>query len=170
MGVASASSAAKTEASEGKVPSIDLEVTSSTSLEPVASRYTCDGANVPIPLRWSKAPAGTVEQDLFIFSLLPAKDGKLTTVWAIAGLKPSVRGISSGKLPSSAIVGRNAFGQARYSLCPAKSKKGTYAVLLYALNRRVHVKPGFDANALVEGKLVHIAPHEGRTFLSYTRR
>src|ERR1041385_805791 len=153
-----ASTRTATKAQEEKVPTIDVELASSVPLEPISSHYTCDGSNVPPPLHWSKPPAGTVEQDLFVFSLNPAKNGKPTTVWAVAGLKPSVRRISS-RLPSSAVVGSNSFGQARYSLCPPKGEKETYGVLLYALNRHIPVKRGFDADSLVEEKLVHIVAH-----------
>jgi hypothetical protein len=67
-------------------------------------------------------------------------------------------------LPKSAVLGRNSAGHDDYSLCPRASQ---YAVLLYALQRKLPVRQGFDPEALVEGKLVHLAEHEGETFISY---
>jgi phosphatidylethanolamine-binding protein (PEBP) family uncharacterized protein len=152
-----------------KTPDEDITITSSVSTNQLPKRYTCDGANVPPPLRWSKVRAGMKELDLFVVSALPI-NGKFVVAWAVAGLKPSLRGLTSGKLPAGTTVGKNSFGQARYSLCPPRGKKGEYAILLYALPHKVPVKPGFDAEALIEGTLVHVAPSEGEKFISYQRK
>jgi hypothetical protein len=139
------------------------------SLSQLPARYTCDGANVAPPLRWSKVPAGTKELDLFIVSALPI-NGKFVVAWAIAGLKPSVHSLTSRQLPVGVTTGNNSFGQARYSLCPASGNKSAYAILLYALPRKVPAKTGFDAEALLEGTLVHMASSQGETFISYRRK
>jgi phosphatidylethanolamine-binding protein (PEBP) family uncharacterized protein len=152
-----------------KVPDQDIKITSPVSLKQLPAHYTCDGADVSLPLRWSKIPAGTKDLDLFIVSALPV-NGKFEVAWAVAGLKPSLRGLTSGRLPSGATVGANSSGQARYSLCPPHGKKSEYAILLYALPHKVPVKRGFDAEALIEGTLVHVAPSEGEAFAYYQRK
>lgn len=152
-----------------KVPVANITVKSPVPSKPVPARYTCDGANAPLPLEWTKAPAGTAEVDVFIVSALPVK-GKFVVAWAIAGLPPATRRLSSSRLPSGAVVGRNSFGQARYSLCPPKGSEAHYAVLVYAIPHKIASKPGFDPEALIEGTLVHVAPSEGESYLSYKRK
>jgi len=168
-GAGASSATSSTAATHEHVPRVDIALTSPVSSGLLSSRYTCDGADVPFPISWKEVPRGTVEQDLVVFSLNPGKDGKLTTVWAIAGLKPSVRHVSSAKLPSSVVVGRNSLGQTRYSLCPPKGKEEQYVALLYPLPRHVRVSRGFNANELWNHKLVRIAPHEGQLVVSYKR-
>ncbi len=151
------------------IPVANITVKSPVPSKPVPARYTCDGANVPLPLEWTRPPAGTAEVDVFIVSALPIK-GKFVVVWAVAGLPPNTRKLSSSHLPSGAIVGRNSFGQTKYSLCPPKGPEAHYAVLVYAVPHKIASKPGFDPETLIEGTLVHVAPSEGESYLSYKRK
>jgi phosphatidylethanolamine-binding protein (PEBP) family uncharacterized protein len=130
-----------------KEPKISIPVTSPAKLEPLSARYSCDGGNVSLPVSWGRVPANTVELDLFVYQFAPV-NGKLAAAWAVAHLKPSLRRISAGQLPSGAIVGRNSLGQARYGLCPQKGRSVQYSLLLYALPRRIPVKTGFAPEAL----------------------
>jgi phosphatidylethanolamine-binding protein (PEBP) family uncharacterized protein len=158
-----------TTASSEKVPTADIEVKSPVRLKPIPARYTCDGADVSLPLSWSKVPPKTAEVDLFVLSALPI-NGKFVVAWAVAGINPHTHRLSSGRLPAGTVVGNNSSGQPRYSLCPPRGKEKQYAVLLFAVPRKIQVKRGFDAEALVEHTLVHLAAHEGETFLSYRRK
>ena len=157
-----------TSTSSEKVPNVNLPLASPVKLDPISARYTCDGANVSPPISWSQIPASTAEIDLFLFNLAPVH-GKLFADWAVAGLKPTLHQLSAGRLPPGAIVGRNSLGQTRYSLCPPKGPGLHYAFLLYALPKRIPVKPGFDAEKLRE-KALHTAESAGLLGLSYTRR
>jgi phosphatidylethanolamine-binding protein (PEBP) family uncharacterized protein len=155
-------------AAREKVPSEDIDVRSSVPLSPVPARYTCDGANISPPFRWTRLPHGTVEVDLFVVSGYPVH-GKFVVVWAVAGLSPRMREVSSARLPPQAIIGRNSFGRSRYSLCPKRGRAAQFAVLLYALLHKIPVATGFNAEKLIEGTLVHVAPSEGELFFSYRR-
>jgi hypothetical protein len=150
-----------------KVPDIDIPVKTFAPREPIPARYTCDGANVPPPLRWGRVPKGTVEIDLFVTNL--AGDGTETTDWAVAGLKPNLRLLASGHLPAGAIVGRNSDGQTRYSVCPPKGPKANYFVLLIPLPRHIPVSPGFEGQSL-SAKAVRVAAHEGEMSFEYLRQ
>jgi phosphatidylethanolamine-binding protein (PEBP) family uncharacterized protein len=160
------SSSTSTAAAE-KVPTIDLPLKSSTNLEPIAARYTCDGANTSLPISWSQLPPHTAEIEVFVFNFLPV-GGKLFADWAIAGLSPSLHGLSAGQLPAGAIVGRNSFGQTGYSICPPKGSNTRFAFLVYALPKSLSVKPGFDPNALRE-RALHASEHAGLLAFSYRR-
>jgi phosphatidylethanolamine-binding protein (PEBP) family uncharacterized protein len=162
----SVTSAASTTASASeKVPTVDLSMGSPVSLRPISARYTCDGADISLPLEWGKVPADTAEIDLFIVSLVHLEE---LTAWAVAGLKPNVHSISAGKLPPGAVVGRNSFGQTRYSICPQKGSTMPYIVLLFPLPRRIPVKPGFRGEALSR-KAVETAEFEGHLEFNYKR-
>jgi phosphatidylethanolamine-binding protein (PEBP) family uncharacterized protein len=169
----STASTAQSTASSEKVPTVSLPI-KSTALTPSAKtgglvlsrRYTCDGADISPPISWSEIPANTAEIDLFIFNSKEVHE-QLFTDWAVAGLKPSIRKLSAGKLPPGAIVGRNGLGQTRYSLCPAKSS-GDYVILLQALSHKIPVKPGFNADTL-SGNGITDAEFEGELYFTYER-
>jgi phosphatidylethanolamine-binding protein (PEBP) family uncharacterized protein len=151
-----------------KVPNFDLQLASSVKLNPIPARYTCDGANVSLPITWGHLPPNTAEIVLFLFNLAPIH-GKLFASWAVSGLSPKLRGLSAGQLPAGAIVGRNGHGQTAYSVCPAKGASVRYAFLLYALPKKIPVKPGFDPEALRE-KALHVAESAGLLGASYQRQ
>lgn len=111
-------------------------------------RYTCDGADISPPVRWNGIPRGAAELVLFVVNLRPVQ-GRVFVDWAVAGLKPTLHGVSAGKLPPGVTVGRNSSGNVGYSLCPNKGgmRPTAYVVDLLALPRRLVVQPGFDANA-----------------------
>jgi len=151
-----------------KVPDIDLQLSSSVKLDPLSARFTCDGANISPPVAWGHLPSNTAEVDLFLFNLAPVH-GKLFANWAVAGLSPKLRGVSAGRLPAGAIVGRNSYGQVGYSVCPPKGPSVRLAFLLYALPKKISVRPGFNAETLRE-KALHVAESAGLLGASYKRR
>jgi phosphatidylethanolamine-binding protein (PEBP) family uncharacterized protein len=151
-----------------KVPNIDIQLSSSIKLDPLPARYTCDGANVSPPVIWGHLPSNTAEVDLFLFNLAPVH-GKLFANWAVAGLSPKLTGVSVGRLPAGAIVGRNSYGQVGYSVCPPKGPSVRLAFLVYALPQKIPARPGFNPEALRE-KALHIAESAGLLGASYKRR
>lgn len=82
-------------------------------------RYTCSGKDVPIPLQWKGIPPGTAELAMVVVNAHPV-DEKLVFDWAVTGLKPTSIGISAGRLPAGAIVGRNSFWACRLLAMSAK--------------------------------------------------
>jgi phosphatidylethanolamine-binding protein (PEBP) family uncharacterized protein len=151
-----------------KLPSITMEVGLGTKLNPIPSRYACDGADVSPPIHWSKAPSGTAELAVTVLNFAPVK-GKLFADWAIAGLKPNVTSLSAGKIPAGTTVGRNGFGQTRYAICPPKGATTTFLVRVYALKEKLSVKPGFDAASFNQAAS-HSAPFAGEASFTYKRR
>ncbi len=113
----------------------------------IPERYTCYGADVSLPVRWSSIPRGATELALFVIGLRPVH-GEFHFSWAVTGLRPSHHGISSGRLPQGTVVGRNSFGGVGYSLCPPKGRRETYLVKILALPRSLDAAPGFNANTL----------------------
>jgi phosphatidylethanolamine-binding protein (PEBP) family uncharacterized protein len=115
----------------------------------MADRFTCDGGDISPPIKWSGVAAGTAELMLFIIDMTSSQTGhKRTFSWAVAGLRPTLEGLTAGALPTGAIVaGQDGTGQGGYSICPPRGQLHNYAVLLFALRHRLGLRPGFDPNA-----------------------
>jgi phosphatidylethanolamine-binding protein (PEBP) family uncharacterized protein len=134
---------------------------------PIAARYTCDGSDVAPAIHWTAVPAGTREIVVFVLNYAYVH-GKPVVDWAVAGLNPELRSISSGALPHGAVVGRNSLGHSAYSLCPSRGPKETYAVVLLALPHKLKAKKGFNAVAL-HALAEHSASREGLLSFTYQR-
>jgi phosphatidylethanolamine-binding protein (PEBP) family uncharacterized protein len=163
-------SAASTTTAREKVPDLDLLVSipglkRSTGEAMIPQRYTCDGADISPPLHWGRAPAHTVEIDLFIVELEHEVE---YTQWAVAGLSPKLQGLPAGSLPLTAIQGLNHYNQLAYKLCPPNGVVADYAVLYLPLPRRLPARDGFNATSLAL-RAVHTAPSEGQLFFTYKR-
>jgi phosphatidylethanolamine-binding protein (PEBP) family uncharacterized protein len=168
---AAAPNAAQTSKTE-HFPKITLRVSSPVfgAGSEIPVRYTCDGAGMSPPLHWGVIPKGTAELALFILGNDGESADNPRIYWAVAGLQPTLKGVSAGRLPPGAIVGRNSLGQSGYTICPAKGHGlRHYAVALLALPRSIAVPPGFNANALFE-RMKHTAEYGGLTGFTYKRR
>jgi phosphatidylethanolamine-binding protein (PEBP) family uncharacterized protein len=108
------------------------------------AQYTCKGADDWPTLKWAGIPSGTKELILIALAQEPV-NGALFYDWAVAGIDPAQEGIDSAKLPPGAIVGKNSFGKAGYSICPPKGAAETFLFSLYALPESLHPAKGFDA-------------------------
>jgi phosphatidylethanolamine-binding protein (PEBP) family uncharacterized protein len=155
-------------ASVPTVEKVEMSSPAVTSTELLASRYTCDGSDVSLPLHIKGVPPGTAELAIDILNLEPV-NGKLFFDWAVTGLSPSLRSIAPGKLPPGAVVGTNSNGQVRYTLCPAKGPLTHYIGVIFALRRHLPAKTGFDAAAL-RLQALHNSPYEGFLSLAYKRQ
>ena len=134
------------------VPTASMRVSIPTELREkeryIPKRYTCDGADISPPVRWSRIPPATMELALFVLNLRPVH-GHFFFDWAVTGLDPASHGIPAGTLPPGAVLGRNSFGKTGYSICPAKDAgEEHYVVRLIALPHPLAATPGFDAETL----------------------
>jgi phosphatidylethanolamine-binding protein (PEBP) family uncharacterized protein len=114
----------------------------------IPKRYTCDGQDMSLPVRWSHVPPATAELAVFVVNLRPVR-GRLFFDWAVAGLSPAAHGIPAGRPPHGAVVGRSSFGKVGYSICPAKGEREDFVVRVLALPHALATKPGFDAEAVL---------------------
>ncbi len=89
------------------------------------SRYTCDGADVSPPLRWSAPPSGT---RTLVLRFVDLDTHPRFLHWSVTGLPPGLRGLSPG-----ARVGRqhrNDFGHIGYGgPCPPSGHTHHYIFL-----------------------------------------
>ncbi len=151
-----------------KVPTIDIPMSSSARLRPVAKRYTCDGADIHPPIKWGPVPANTVETALFIIGYQASLQGKPASAWAVTGLSPKLHQLAAGQLPAGAIIGRNQFGKNAYSICPPRNSSEQYVIQIDPLPHTIPAKQGFNPETLAN-QAVTAAEHEGQLPLTYKR-
>ncbi len=108
---------------------------------PIPAEYSCNGRNVPPPLRWENVPGGTESLALILDD--PDAVGGLYTHWVVTGIPPSTSGIVEGTLPAGAVVSANSGGKAAYlGPCPpAGSGVHHYRFQLYALSKPLTLAP-----------------------------
>jgi Raf kinase inhibitor-like YbhB/YbcL family protein len=133
------------------------------------AQYTCDGANISPPMQWQKLPAHTVELVLFIID--DSSEGPEGGIrWVVAGIEPSLSGISAGQLPAGAVVGLNGSGKATYGgICPPKGKPAQIEFVLWALSKKIPLSNGF-VPAVAEHDYSHSELASASTYAVYERR
>jgi phosphatidylethanolamine-binding protein (PEBP) family uncharacterized protein len=168
------SSSSATAASSGRPPSIELASPALAGTQAIPRRYTCDGRDISLPLQWGLVPPTTQEILVVILHLTRVRISeaavrqKISVVWAVGGMRPTLRELTAGRLPPGAILGRNASGDSRYSVCPTGSTSGSYVIMLFAAPHKLSPPPGFSDNSLY-AQLSQIKPPYGQLVATYSR-
>lgn len=107
----------------------------------IPAEFSCEGRNVPPPLRWQNVPAGT--ESLAVVFDDPDAVGGLYVHWVVTGIPPSTSEIVDGALPAGAVVSANSGAKADYfGPCPpAGSGVHHYRFHLYALSKPLTLEP-----------------------------
>lgn len=110
--------------------------------EPIPERYSCEGENIPPPLRWSGAPAGTREFALVIED--PDATGAIFVHWIVTAIDPAVSSIAPGPLPAGAVQYEGSSDMAAYiGPCPPEDGgRHRYHFEVYALRDRPRLVAG----------------------------
>lgn len=134
----------------------------------IPAQYTCDGPNISPPLQWQHLPARTKELVLFVID--DSSDGTEGGIrWVVAGIQPSLSGISAGQLPAGAVVGLNGSGKANYGgICPQKGKSASVEFVLWALSKTIPLSNGFTP-AIAEHDYSHSELASATTYATYAR-
>jgi len=138
-----------------------LKMTSDAFTEGAAIpiKYTCDGADVSPPLRWSDPPPATKS-----FALIcddPDAPAKIWVHWVLYDLPPGITELAedipkSETLPNGAKQGRNDFGQIGYGgPCPPPGKPHRYYFKLYALDTTLNLSAGKTKQQLLDAMNGH---------------
>lgn len=116
--------------------------------------YTCNGANVSIPLSWSNVPSNT-KSILIIMEDLNAPGGPFLH-WVVYNIPPNVTGLPQG-LPNTPYVpgigyqGINDFGKVGYGgPCPPPGSAHEYVILVIALNTTLPLGPGISGHDVID--------------------
>ncbi len=108
---------------------------------PIPAEFSCNGRNVPPPLRWENVPTGTESMALVVDD--PDAVGGLYIHWIVTGIPPSATEIVDGVLPPGAQVGLNSGNQVAYlGPCPpAGTGVHHYRFQLYAIGKPLTTTP-----------------------------
>ena len=104
----------------------------------IPSRFTCDGANVSPPLRWTAAPLRARTLALQVVDVsTPSK----FVHWLAWGISPRSRGLAARARPPR--QGRNDFGRVGWGgPCPPAGTTHRYVFMLYALVSPLRLRNG----------------------------
>lgn len=107
---------------------------------PIPKQYTCDGADTPIPLRWSGVPKNA--RELVLVMRDPDSPSGNFVHWAVARIDPKANG-------PRGVPGRNSLGTSGYKgPCPPAGKSHHYVITLSALSGPSDLRAGFTADQL----------------------
>jgi len=122
-------------------------------------KYTCDGANLSPPLKWSGAPVETKTYVLIVFD--PDAPGGLFIHWIIYNIPSEIselkEGIPQENIVSEGLQGINDFGYIGYGgPCPPRGSKHRYVFLLFALDKELELNGGAGLNDVINNMRGHI--------------
>ncbi|MFL5821994.1 MAG: YbhB/YbcL family Raf kinase inhibitor-like protein [Solirubrobacteraceae bacterium] len=99
----------------------------------IPRRFTCDGADISLPVRWSGVPSHTTQLTLVMRD--PDAPGGNFIHWQLNRIPASSLGLPAGHLPAGVVQGRNGFGSIGYrGPCPPRGgPPHHYAITITAL-------------------------------------
>ena len=110
----------------------------------IPKRFTCDGADVSPPLRWTAPPRRTRSLALVLEDTSTAPTFMHWLAWGVA---PRVRALAPGARLT--LQGRNDFGRSGYGgPCPPSGAKHRYVFRVYALRKPLKLAAGASAREL----------------------
>ena len=128
--------------------------------EIIAKKYTCNGADVSIPLNWTDPPEGTKSFALIVAD--PDAPSGTFVHWVLYDLSGDVRRLAE-KIPSNRVLengakqGVNDFHKIGYrGPCPPHGHTHKYVFTLYALDRMTGLLPGATKEQLLRAIQQHI--------------
>jgi len=128
-------------------------------------RYTCDGADISVPLSWSGAPKKT--KSFVLICDDPDAPFTTWTHWVVYNIPADARGIPEGGikgrlLAEGAYRGINDFGELGYGgACPPKGKPHRYYFKLYALDAMLGLSRGANKKEVERAMVGHILAEAG---------
>lgn len=107
----------------------------------IPQRFSCDGAGLSPPLRWTAPPP---RARTLALEVVDVSTPNRFVHWLAWGISPRSRGLAAGARPP--LEGRNGFGLVSWSgPCPPSGTKHRYVFLLYALAGPLRLRNGASA-------------------------
>jgi Raf kinase inhibitor-like YbhB/YbcL family protein len=126
----------------------------------IPTKYTCNGANVSVPLSWRDAPTETKSFALIVDD--PDAPNGIWVHWVIYDLPASSHALAEA-IPSRETLGNGAkqgvndFGKVGYlGPCPPHGRSHRYFFKLYALDGMTALKPAATKQQLLDAMNKHI--------------
>ena len=122
----------------------------------IPARYTCSGADVSPPIRWSGIPDGA--QSVALTVIDPDAPGKPFVHWVIFNLPASSSDLPEASAPpEGSMQGRNDFGSNGYrGPCPPPGAPHHYHFKIYALDTKLSLGSGASESAFEDAIKGHV--------------
>lgn len=140
-----------------------LQSSSFSSGGSIPKKFTCEGDDVSPVLEWSDPPPKT--QSLTLIADDPDAPAGTWTHWVVYDLPTSMRQLPEG-VPKQATIagggsqGKNDFGKIGYGgPCPPPGNPHRYFFKLYALEKKLDLKPGAARQQVESAMQAHILAH-----------
>jgi Raf kinase inhibitor-like YbhB/YbcL family protein len=144
-----------------------IESSAFSQNQAIPSKYTCDGADVIPPLRFSEIPSGA--QSLALIVDDPDSPSGNFAHWVAWNIPADTKEILEGQVPAGAVQGKNDFGKTGYGgPCPGQGTHN-YVFNLYALDARIDLPQGSSREELENAMVNHILSH-AQTIGAYKRK
>jgi Raf kinase inhibitor-like YbhB/YbcL family protein len=153
-------------------PSFRLTSPAFADFGTIPRRYTCDGANVSPPLRWTRPPRGThalllalTDTDVLDPGPNSSRWGPYFVQWTVFGLPLRAGALRPGVVLEK--VGLNSYELLGYrGPCPRRGDRPhNYVFTLYALRRSVRLQPAVSVDVFYRtllGRTLALAILTGR--------
>jgi Raf kinase inhibitor-like YbhB/YbcL family protein len=121
----------------------------------IPARYTCSGADVSPPIRWSGLPGGA--QSIALTVVDPDAPGKPFVHWVVFNSPVSSELPEGGPPPEGSLQGRNDFGTNGYrGPCPPPGTPHHYHIRVYALDTKHSLRSGATESEFEEASKGHV--------------
>jgi Raf kinase inhibitor-like YbhB/YbcL family protein len=102
----------------------------------IPRRYTCDGKDISLPVRWTGVPGGA--RQLTVVMRDPDAPGGNFIHWKLSEVPASSLELVAGRVPPGVVQGRNSFGTTGYrGPCPPRGAQAHhYVITVIALRGR----------------------------------
>ncbi len=131
-----------------------------TEGQPIPMRYTGDGKDISVLLKWSDATPDT--QSFALICEDPDAPTGTWTHWVLFNLPPEARELREGvplegSLSDGAFQGKNDFGKLGYGgPAPPRGNPHRYFFKLYALDRRLDLRAGATRTQVLSAMAGHV--------------
>lgn len=145
---------------EGKVAAMELKSDAFKQGETIPKKYTCDGDDLSPKLSWNKPPEGT--QELVLICDDPDAPRGTWDHWVIYGMPADTLGLlegvkHGGEIKGIGIQGTNSGGIIGYNgPCPPKGPAHRYFFKLYAVDKKLGLKPGLGKKEVLKAMEGHV--------------
>ena len=121
----------------------------------IPEKFSKNGQNVSPELRIEGVPAEAMSLALIVDD--PDAPVGLFTHWLVWTIDPKITQIAEGRAPSGAVQGKNDFGEIGYGGPQPPSGTHRYYFKVFALDRRLDLKPGAkrrEVDAAMKGHVI----------------
>jgi len=131
-----------------------------TQGQPIPPKYTGDGRDISVPLKWADTPPDT--QSFALICEDPDAPRGTWTHWVLYNLPAQARELPEGvpaekTLSDGAMQGKNDFGNVGYGgPAPPRGHPHRYFFKLYALDRKLDLRPGTTLSELLSAMAGHV--------------